>query len=1296
MNSTPRRALWILACFVWSVATLQTGALEPPAGHETLRSKAFSLADFHIPDAAEPVSLLPAQASQRAEQRLSALGITANGARVDRRGGRFETLLPSHALTAAQRAPGRSLSAHGEDARAAFRSFLSSHRTELGIGLAELSSGRATVYGDGSVVSVHLQRVIDGVPVRGSYVHGVINHGKLNLYAARHWGDVHVSLEPQITASSAYKSATEFLAPHTLSGSWGKDQLLLIPTAKTQGAQEVGNGYGHRLVWQLHPTFDADRGTWELLVDAATGEVVSFVDTNQYAEIRGGVLPVTNDGIVPDGVEQAGWPMPFVDVQTGSGILTSDTGGNVAATGSMTSSLAGPYVRINDNCGAISLTQSDGIDFGTSGGTDCTTPGFGGTGNTHASRTGFYELNKIIEMARGQLPANVWLQQQLTSNMNINQTCNAFWNGTVNFYRSGGGCSNTGEIAGVFDHEWGHGMDANDATPGIASPSGEGIADVYTALRLNDSCIGRNFRPGINCSGNGDPCIDCTGVRDIDYLQRASGQPHTYTWSNANCGGSVHCIGGTYSEAVWSLWKRDLQGAPYNLDDHTAHEIVNRLTFIGAGNTGTWFSGGPPNGGCSATNGYMNYLAADDDNGNLNDGTPHMTAIFNAFNRQEIACATPTVQDSGCAGTPTAAATVTATALDKEVNLSWTPVAGASSYAVFRTEGVFACDFGKVRLGETSGTTWNDPNLQNGRDYSYIVIPKGANAACFGSASSCATASPAAGPNLAVDVASAQTTIDTGDGDTFLDNCESATMTFDVVNTGLGTLTNVRIVDVVSTSHPATTVATAFPAAISPSTLGEDAAGTGSFQFTAGGLSFGDTLVFQVEVTADELGSGKLQDLSLTDTESDLQNFASRTFTFEADAEGWVVQEGTFNRTATGGGAQASAWYEASSSNLDNQCDHIRSPAFQLNSDSTLSVWTNFDVEPQSSPGVWWDRANFGVYEVATGTRNLATPDGGRLYNASGANGNCGTTGQGGWADTAATWAESTFSAGALGSTGLAGELVQLDLRYGTDTSVVGTGFTFDQVTLTNVDFQVADSQNDSCVPECTLDSECDDGLFCNGAETCNGGSCQAGSDPCPGQGCDESGDACVPLLCDDDGVCESGEDCGNCPGDCPTFPIPGAACGNGVCEAGNGENCLTCAADCNGKQNGNPAGRFCCGDGGGENPVSCGDARCSTSGFSCTTVPQPGGSSCCGDLLCEGGEDGGNCAIDCGACDIVETSCTNGTDDDCDGFVDCDDADCSGAPVCQTGCTLGQKGDPCSSGAQCCSGSCKPNGTCR
>ncbi len=307
---------------------------------------------------------------------------------------------------------------------------------------------------------------------------------------------------------------------------------------------------------------------------------------------------------------------------------------------------------MSDNCGAISLTQVGNLDFGSSTGTDCTTPGFGGAGNTHSSRTGFYELNKLKEMARGQLPSNAWLTQQLTANMNISLTCNAFWNGsTVNFYRSGGGCFNTGEIAAVFDHEWGHGLDDNDINGAIASPSGEGIADIYSALRLNDSCIGRGFR-ATPCNNNGDACITCTGVRDIDYLKRVSGTPHHYTWSNANCAGSVHCVGGVYAEALWSLWKRKLVSAPYSLEVNTAHEVATRLSYIAGGNITTWFSGGPPNGGRAAGSGYLNYLAADDDNGNLNDGTPHMTAIYQSFNDQQIACATPTVQDSGCARHP--------------------------------------------------------------------------------------------------------------------------------------------------------------------------------------------------------------------------------------------------------------------------------------------------------------------------------------------------------------------------------------------------------------------------------------------------------------------------------------------------------------------------------------------------------------------------------------------------------------------------------------------------------------------
>lgn len=63
-----------------------------------------------------------------------------------------------------------------------------------------------------------------------------------------------------------------------------------------------------------------------------------------------------------------------------------------------------------------------------------------------------------------------------------------------------------------------------------------------------------------------------------------------------------------------------------------------------------------------------------------------------------------------------------------------------------------------------------------------------------------------------------------------------------------------------------------------------------------------------------------------------------------------------------------------------------------------------------------------------------------------------------------------------------------------------------------------------------------------------------------------------------------------------------------------------------------------------------------------------------------------------------TETSCSDGVDDDCDGFVDCADSDCGGSPACGS-CTLGQPGDPCTQNSDCCSNSCrgKPGAkTCR
>ncbi len=57
------------------------------------------------------------------------------------------------------------------------------------------------------------------------------------------------------------------------------------------------------------------------------------------------------------------------------------------------------------------------------------------------------------------------------------------------------GCNNTGEIAGVFLHEFGHGLDQNDGT-GTApeSATGEAMGDTFALLQTQQSCVGSGFR----------------------------------------------------------------------------------------------------------------------------------------------------------------------------------------------------------------------------------------------------------------------------------------------------------------------------------------------------------------------------------------------------------------------------------------------------------------------------------------------------------------------------------------------------------------------------------------------------------------------------------------------------------------------------------------------------------------------------------------------------------------------------------------------------------------------------------
>ena len=537
----------------------------------------------------------------------------------------------------------------------------------------------------------------------------------------------------------------------------GSLHLLPAATADPGFAEGFapGDGRGLVLAWQLVFRRKGETGTWRGRVDAATGKLLDFQDVNEYAKVTGGVYPLD-----PVDTPETVLPMPFADVPPVGN--TNAAGIYIYPGGAVHSSLNGPYVHIFDQCGAISQAASGSghIAFGTSGGTDCTTPGAGGAGNTHAARTQFYHLNRIKEIGRGWLPGNSWLNASLPAVVNLNQTCNAYWDGTaVNFFRSGGGCGNTGEIAGVSLHEYGHGLDQNDGND--SSPdagTAESYADVTSTLVTHVSCAGSSFF-GANCTGYGDACTACTGVRDVDWAKHASNAPHTvgnFTQPrcpfgggyDGPCGREGHCESYVISEAVWDLAARDLPSP----GTAAAWSIVERLWYQSRSTTGSAFTCHTATSpwtadGCAAGSLWRTFRAADDDDGNLANGTPHSCQLFAAFNRHGLACATdPGANVCFAACAPPAAPTVTLTPGDANVQVSWTSAGPGMVYDVFKNE--LGCSFAFLKVAAAlTGTTFTDTAVANGVTYNYQVTahPAG-NEPCAAAPSTCQAATPQGPP----------------------------------------------------------------------------------------------------------------------------------------------------------------------------------------------------------------------------------------------------------------------------------------------------------------------------------------------------------------------------------------------------------------------------------------------------------------------------------------------------------------------------------------------------------------------
>lgn len=646
------------------------------------------------------------------------------------------------------------------------REFLGRHELLFRFRGEELILDRqASVQFDPDRWQVVFRRQVDNTPVEGEMITLLVSQGRMVAFGSSRWSSTPtLPSKPTLSADQAWQALLSYLSltDGTAHLSHPAATTFLPGLSATSGSNEkyegaVGQGSSLHRAWVFDFEIPGERGLYVGKVDTETGAILAFFDRVKYGQVKGGVYPVSNDQSGFDGTEQKNWPMPFADVTIDGTQQTANSMGIFAdgpSNSTASTVLAGPYVQVEDSCGAINQSgPADGeIDLLFGPGTDCDIPAGASAGNTHASRSGFYHLNRVMEKGRAWLPDNAWLKSQLRDRVNISVWCNATYGGNqVNFYKGdGSSCRNTGEIAGVFVHEWGHGIDENDGG-GWDNPS-EAYADTVAFLQTHVSCVGRGFYLSQNCDGYGDKCLNCSGIRDQDWDKHQEHAPATADGflkdhcggGGGPCGKEEHCEAYVAAETIWDLATRDLPAAGYDLA--TSWQITDKLFYKsrkGSGG-GAYNCSGTSSDGCSSSSWFTKFRNIDDDDGNLSNGTPHAAAIFAAFSRHKIACgAAGDASNQNSSSCPALSAPVLNTAAGSgSATLTWAEVPGASRYLILRNDQ--SCDAGHTIIAtvEAPATSYVDVGLPNDFPVYYALQAQGSNTACDSAVSGCKSVTP--------------------------------------------------------------------------------------------------------------------------------------------------------------------------------------------------------------------------------------------------------------------------------------------------------------------------------------------------------------------------------------------------------------------------------------------------------------------------------------------------------------------------------------------------------------------------
>ncbi|KAA3598413.1 MAG: T9SS C-terminal target domain-containing protein [Calditrichaeota bacterium] len=542
--------------------------------------------------------LLPEQKSKIAisYQKQNELSQNSEWQKFTRKNGNW-TVQWNEATETPHRAFGESIQIEGfpsinqRNVQEASMTFLKNNASLLKINFDELKFVRANEVNNRWYVSYVQEK--DGVKVLFSEVElRIFSNGKVMAFGSDFHSKINVLLSPEISFESAKQTALQDLNFISGTDKVSGGNLFVLPVKN-------GSEINYHLVHEVEVKIATPVGNFRVYVDAHTNKIIWRHNKVRH-NVSGSVSADVQLTLPSDPFTNTNLFDQFVNI--GGNQTTTDSLGafsdSISAQVNLSANLIGPFVNVNREDANDALIDTlvnvgDTIDL------------HWDSSNSHdAERDAFYHTNFVHKFVTDLDTSFTNANYSMPCNVNINDQCNAFWDGnSINFFLAGGGCPNTAQMPSVVYHEYGHGV--NDklyeqaGVPGgvINGAVHEGLADVLSVAIEDDSHIGNGF------FGVG------SFLRDLDNNKV---YPTDIT-------GEVHDDGEIIGAAFW-----DLRQA-------TSLQTMSELSHFAK-----WGTPDDLNTGIAFSEWYLEVLIADDDDGDLSNGTPNFTEINNSFNAHGI------------------------------------------------------------------------------------------------------------------------------------------------------------------------------------------------------------------------------------------------------------------------------------------------------------------------------------------------------------------------------------------------------------------------------------------------------------------------------------------------------------------------------------------------------------------------------------------------------------------------------------------------------------------------------------